>query len=87
MDFELSRNGGTPETFEGDGSEVIVDEALKFAQRIVKEDKPFFIVVWFGSPHVPYSGYEKDIAPYKRLGDEIARRFAEITAMDRSIGT
>ncbi|MHC4657070.1 MAG: hypothetical protein ACYS91_18945, partial [Planctomycetota bacterium] len=37
--------------------------------------------------HDPYSGYEKDVAPFKGLGDEIARRFAEITAMDRSIGT
>jgi arylsulfatase A-like enzyme len=87
MNWELSRNGGPPESFEGDGSEVIVDEALKFARKIVKEGKPFFIVIWFGSPHDPYSGYEKDVAPFKELGDEIARRFAEITAMDRAIGT
>jgi arylsulfatase A-like enzyme len=87
MDSELSRNGGPPESFVGDGSEVIVDEALKFARKVVKEEKPFFIVIWFGSPHDPYSGYEKDVAPFKGLGDEIARRFAEITAMDRAIGT
>ncbi|MHC4312512.1 MAG: sulfatase-like hydrolase/transferase [Planctomycetota bacterium] len=87
MGSELSRNGGAPESFEGDGSEVIVDEALRFARKVVKEENPFFIVIWFGSPHDPYSGYEKDVAPFKGLGDEIARRFAEITAMDRSIGT
>lgn len=86
MDWELSRNGNAPESFKGDGSEAIVDEALDFAGKIVNEGKPFFIVIWFGSPHDPYSGYEKDIAPFKNMGDEISRRFAEITAMDRAIG-
>ncbi|HUT58786.1 MAG TPA: sulfatase-like hydrolase/transferase, partial [Phycisphaerae bacterium] len=87
MNPQLSRNGGPLESFKGDGSEVIVDEALKFARKVVKEGKPFFIVIWFGSPHRPYSGYEKDIAPFEGLGENIARRFAEITAMDRAIGT
>ena len=87
MDWELSRNGGDPESFKGDSSEVVVDEALKFARKVVQEDKPFFIVIWFGSPHSPYSGYDKDVAPFRKLGDQIARRFAEITAMDRAIET
>jgi arylsulfatase A-like enzyme len=87
MDSELSRNGNPPESFSGDSSEVVVDEALKFAAEVVNEKKPFFIVLWFGSPHDPYSGYPKDIEPYAELGPEISRRFAEITAMDRAIGT
>jgi arylsulfatase A-like enzyme len=87
MDSELSRNGNPPEPFKGDSSEFIVDEALKFAAQVVEEEKPFFIVVWFGSPHEPYSGYDEDIAPFKNLGNEISCRFAEITAMDRAIGT
>jgi arylsulfatase A-like enzyme len=87
MDSELSRNGNPPESFKGDSSEFIVDEALKFAAQVVKEEKPFFIVLWYGSPHDPYSGYDKDIAPYAALGKEISCRFAEITAMDRAIGT
>ena len=72
--------------------------------------KPFFAVVWFGSPHEPYSGLEKDLALYDELPKEYAakefkltsnktgrptrrplrdvlrERYAEITAMDRSIG-
>jgi arylsulfatase A-like enzyme len=87
MDSELSRNGKLPESFKGDSSEVIVDEALRFAEKVVNEQKPFFIVLWFGSPHDPYSGYPEDIEPYAALGAEISRRFAEITAMDRAIGT
>ena len=86
MDPDLSRNGAAPQVYQGEGSEIIVEEALEFARKIHREDKPFFIVIWFGSPHSPYSGYEEDIAPYKHLGENISKRFAEITAMDRAIG-
>ena len=87
MDPDLSRNGEAPQVFHGESSEILVQEALRFARKTRGEDKPFFIVVWFGSPHSPYSGLEKDVAPYKELGGNISKRFAEITAMDRAIGT
>lgn len=110
MNPMLSRNGGTPEQFIGEGSEIIVKEALEFMKRAQKEGKPFFVVIWFGSPHEPYSGLPEDLALYKDLpedlgnktvrltsnetGMEVERRqrdvlqerFAEITAMDRTIG-
>jgi arylsulfatase A-like enzyme len=88
MDPPLSRNGAPPEIHRGEGSEIIVDEAIQFARNVRREDKPFFIVIWFGSPHGPYSGLEKDIALYRDVRDEQLRlRLAEITAMDRAIGT
>ena len=75
-----------------------------------KKKQPFFAVVWFGSPHEPYSGLKKDLALYddlpaeyadsttrltsmetgkgveRPLRDVLQERYAEITAMDRSIG-
>lgn len=111
MDPVLSRNGGPPEKFEGEGSQVIIDETLRFIDEARQNDKPFFAVVWFGSPHEPYSGLPEDLAlyddlpkryqqrfvkltgmktgkPVRRRFDHVLReRFAEITAMDRSIGT
>ena len=87
MDPDLSGNGEAPQVFKGESSEILVQEALQFVRKNHGEDKPFFIVVWFGSPHSPYSGLEKDVAPYKELGGNISKRFAEITAMDRAIGT
>lgn len=88
MNPPLSRNGAPPEIHTGESSEIIVDEALKFLRKTQTEKKPFFIVVWFGSPHDPYSGLEKDVALYQNVPkDEMRRRFAEITAMDRAIGT
>lgn len=110
MDPYLSRNGGVPQKFEGEGSEIIVTEAIKFMEQARMEGKPFFVVIWFGSPHEPYSALVKDLAIYDGLPKDFANktvrltsnetglqvdrlqrevlqeRFAEITAMDRSIG-
>lgn len=110
MNPEMSRNGGSPEVLEGEGSEVTIVETLKFIDRAKEMGKPFLAVVWFGSPHEPYSGLEKDLALYddlpeayadrkvrltsmetgrptqRVLRDVLRERYAEITAMDRSIG-
>jgi len=113
--FELnpsfSRNGGPPELIKGESSEICIDEAIKFIDRAHQKGQPFFTVVWFGSPHEPYSGLPADLALYDDLpakykdkkvkltsnetggptsrpqGEVLRERYAEITAMDRSIGT
>jgi arylsulfatase A-like enzyme len=87
MDPPLSRNGAPPQIVKGEGSEVIISEAIQFARKARAEGRPFFIMVHFGSPHDPYSGKPEDTARYAKLGPPIGHRFAEITAMDRAIGT
>ena len=112
--FELnpyfSRNGGPPVQFQGESSEIIVAEAIRFIDRAKQAGRPAFVVIWYGSPHEPYSGLPADLALYDRLPatfatkrvrltsnetgravqrlqrDVLRERFAEITAMDRSIG-
>ncbi|MFC3880647.1 sulfatase [Algoriphagus namhaensis] len=110
MNPALSRNGADPEIFEGESSEILVREAKKFIKQSIAGGKPFFVVIWYGSPHEPYSGLEEDLGLYEDLPDTFAtktvrltsnetgspverlqrdvlqERFAEITAMDRSIG-
>jgi arylsulfatase A-like enzyme len=110
MDPVFSLNGGTPKKFYGESSEILVDEAIKYIESNRKEDKPFLLVIWYGSPHEPYSGFETDLALYRDLPekysatqvsltsnetglrvkrplrDVLIERYAEITAMDRSIG-
>jgi arylsulfatase A-like enzyme len=110
LDPYLSRNGGPPEQFKGESSEIIIAEALRFIDRAKRAGRPFFVVVWFGSPHEPYQALPKDLALYDKLPatfgarqvrltsnetgrntmrlqrDVLRERFAEITAMDRSIG-
>lgn len=88
MNPPLSRNGAPPEIHHGESSAIVVAEAEKFVRKVHAENKPFFVVVWFGSPHGPYSGLPEDVALYDKVPDEeMRRRFAEITAMDRAIGT
>jgi arylsulfatase A-like enzyme len=110
LDPPLSRNGGPPEVFEGESSEVLIAETISFIDAAASEDKPFLAVVWFGSPHEPYSGLPEDLALYDDLpakyskqvrltsnetggpvtrpqGEVLRERYAEITAMDRAIGT
>lgn len=106
----LSRNGGPPEKFDGESSEIVVSETIKFLESAGKQEKLAFAVVWFGSPHEPYSGLDRDLALYddlpkeyadrkfrltsnetgrptrRPLRDVLRERYAEITAMDRSIG-
>ncbi|MHB9007434.1 MAG: sulfatase-like hydrolase/transferase, partial [Limisphaerales bacterium] len=106
----LSRNGGPLEVFPGESSEILVAEAIRFIDRTHQAGQPFFGVVWFGSPHEPYSGRRADLALYADLpakytkpvrltsnetggqvtrpqGEVLRERYAEITAMDRAIGT
>jgi arylsulfatase A-like enzyme len=111
LDPSLSRNGGPPKVFRGESSEILIRETIRFIDRTQKTGKPFFTVVWFGSPHEPYSGLPADLALYDELpkkyrdkkvrltsnetggrttrlqGEVLRERYAEITAMDRAIGT
>lgn len=81
----MSHNGKAVKT-QGEGSEVIVDQALKFARQAKEDKKPFLAVVWFGSPHAPHIGTEKDLALYADQPKKQQNFLAEITAMDRAMG-
>ncbi len=80
MDPVLSRNGEAPRKLEGEGSEVIVDETLRFIQNSQTQNKPFLAVVWFGSPHEPYSGLPEDLALYDNLPDSLANKKVRLTS-------
>jgi len=69
----LSRNGGPPEVFQGESSDVVIDQAIHFVDQASANGKPFFAVVWFGSPHEPYSGLPADLALYDDLPGRYTR--------------
>src|SRR5437899_3150492 len=64
---ETGYNGRPPEVFQGESSEIVVTEALRFIDRTREGNQPFFTIVWFGSPHEPYSGLPADLALYDDL--------------------
>ena len=82
--FELnpsfSRNGGPPEVFPGESSEILVDEAIHFLERSRDEGKPFLAVIWFGSPHEPYQGLPQDLALYDDLPARYPDKMVKLTS-------
>src|SRR5687768_3166700 len=42
----LSRNGGPPEQFKGESSQIVIAEAIRFIDRAKQNGRPFFVVVW-----------------------------------------
>jgi len=69
----LSRNGASPEVFKGESSEILIREAIRFMDGARDQKKPFLAVVWFGSPHEPYSGLPEDLALYDDLPAKYTR--------------
>lgn len=80
----LSRMGEF-EDYEGDSSEVVIAEALKWIEKEAA-DRPTFTVVWYGTPHDPMVASEEDQAPFSELPERSQEQYGEILAMDRSIG-
>ena len=82
--FELnphfSRNGSDPIPFQGEGSEIIVQETIQFIDQAAEQGNPFLAVVWFGSPHEPYSGLDRDLALYDQLPESYQERSVALTS-------
>ena len=70
---QLSTNGGPPKVHPGESSAVVIDETMRFIKKAMAKEKPFLTVVWFGSPHEPYSGLPEDLAVY----DHIPQKYAD----------
>ncbi len=81
----MSRNGLFVQK-SGDSSEVIVEEALQFIRRQVPQERPFFAVIWYGTPHSPWIASEEDRAGFGDLDERSQHHYGELVAMDRSVG-
>ena len=82
----FGRHTGKFEQMKGDSSEVIMTQALEFIGRQTKAKKPFFAVVWDGSPHSPWVASEEDRAAFKDLDEKAQHHYGELVAVDRSVG-
>lgn len=76
---------GVFEEFEGDSSEIAVEQALAFIKK-ESESAPTFSVIWYGTPHDPMVASEADRKPFSHLPEEHQHQYGEILALDRSIG-
>jgi arylsulfatase A-like enzyme len=81
----MSRRGKFVE-FEGDTSSIIVREAMTFIRASVESKKPFFAVIWDGSPHSPWVASDADRKPFASLDTKSQHHYGELVAFDRSVG-
>jgi len=84
-DAILSREGIAIQT-QGESSMVTMDAALEFIKKHEKGKDPYFVVIWFGSPHLPHQAIEEDLNNYGDLPVELQHFYGEITGMDRAFG-
>jgi arylsulfatase A-like enzyme len=83
---ELSRDGVRVQ-LHGEGSEVLVREALELIAEQTALSRPVFVVIWYASPHRPFEAIEADAADFKELTDRVsADHHMEIVTLDRSMG-
>ena len=81
----MSDNGEFNE-YQGTSSEIIVEHAIDFMESSTEKDKPFFAVIWDGSPHRPFKALEKDMKGFENLDVKSRNHYGELVAFDRSVG-
>ncbi len=79
----LSRNG-TVEHRTGQGSVIVMDDAIEFLKKHRDGDCPMFTVVWLPSPHSPHQ--EVPAGPSLYDNREHAGYYREITLFDQQLG-
>lgn len=74
------------QNLDGDDSRIIMDRAVPFLRRAAEQEKPFFAVIWFHSPHLPVVAGPKYRQMYENQEVEHRNYYGCITAMDEQIG-
>lgn len=72
------------ENVTGDTSRIIMDRAIPFIEKAIEEDKPFFTVIWFNTPHGPIDADPKYEKAYN--GIKQWKYYGAITDMDKQVG-
>ena len=74
------------ENLDGDDSRIIMDRAIPFIAKALKENKPFLATIWFHAPHEPVVAGPEYLAKYPGLPEGQQHLYGCITAMDEQVG-
>lgn len=74
------------DNLDGDDSRIIVDRVVPFIQNSVRNNTPFFAVVWFHAPHAPVVAGPEYRKLYQDRSEEEQHYYGCITAMDEQVG-
>lgn len=81
----MSHNGN-PVHLEGESSMVTVNLALDYIKKASRQDAPFLVFIWTGSPHLPHQAAEDLRNLYPDQPADMQNYMGEITGIDRSVG-
>ncbi len=70
----------------GCDSRIIMDQALPFIGEAVRQERPFFVVIWFHAPHQPVIGGPPYLARYADQPEDKRHYYAVVTALDEQVG-
>lgn len=79
-------NGEPVPPLKGDDSMHIMNRALPFIENAVSSNTPFFTVIWFHTPHVPFIADDEHKAMYEYHSEAQQNFWGALTAMDEQIG-
>ena len=77
-------NGRPVGALQGDTSDLVMSEALRFIGTRAAAGQPFLCVIWFPSPHGPWRPLPADSAPYAAQPNPDF--LGEMAAVDRAMG-
>lgn len=69
----------------GDDSRVIMDRAIPFMEKSVRENKPFFSCIWLHTPHEPVAAGPEYKAMYDGMSEDAKNYYGSVTAMDEQV--
>lgn len=81
-----SNDGRVTENLDGDDSRIIMDRVVPFLRNAVRNEKPFFAVVWFHAPHLPVVAGPDYAARYADYDKYHQHYYGCITALDDQVG-
>ena len=74
------------ENLKGDDSRVIMDRAIPFVQKAVRDGNPFIAVIWFHTPHRPVVAGPRHREMYAEFSEGEQHYYGCISALDEQVG-
>ncbi len=85
-DAQFILNENQPKTYPGYGTDVLTDRVLQYLDGAAKGDKPFYINLWYNSPHEPLSPKVKQAELYADRDKKEQVYFGSVTNLDDNVG-
>jgi N-acetylgalactosamine-6-sulfatase len=85
-DAQFIRNEEQPKTYPGYATDVLTDQVLTHLEDAAKDDKPFYVDLWYNAPHEPLSPKVKQAALYPDADKKQRVYFGTVSSLDDNVG-